>query len=237
MATVLGVDATKAGWVGVILTDAGRLSAVVGQKIDDLVERAMERARSEGSAFTALSVMGIDMPIGLPDHEESRPADICARKELKGRSRSVFSTPVREAILLEPYEVASRRNFELSGKKLTRQAYGMCKKLRQVDGWVRTAPLRVAEVHPELSFTRLSGEPMVHNKKTWAGAHERRRCLAGKGIVLPDDLDDVGDASVDDVLDAVAAAWTARRVSMNVADRYPEESTPFKDGLESTIWA
>ena len=58
----------------------------------------------------------------------------------------------------------------------------------------------------------MAGAPLADSKSTWAGAVTRRRLLAAQGIELPGDLGLAGQqVGVDDVLDAAAVAWTARR--------------------------
>jgi predicted RNase H-like nuclease len=55
--------------------------------------------------------------------------------------------------------------------------------------------------------------------------------------VLPDSLDDPGlKADVDDMLDAGAAAWTARRVARGEARTLPDPPETFSDGLSCAIW-
>jgi predicted RNase H-like nuclease len=98
-------------------------------------------------------------------------------------------------------------------------------KILQVDRWVRQAPVRVVEVHPEASFAELAGAVLQLRKSCWAGMVLRRRLLAAAGISLPDDLGLAGGkAGVDDVLDAAAAAWTAVRVLRGQALSTPPES-------------
>ena len=41
---------------------------------------------------------------------------------------------------------------------------------------------------------------------------------------------------VDDVLDAAAVAWTARRVAAGAARRLPAEPERFSDGVDCAIW-
>jgi predicted RNase H-like nuclease len=58
------------------------------------------------------------------------------------------------------------------------------------------------------------------------------------GIVLPDDLGSAGRAAaVDDVLDAAAAAWTARRVAHGQAHPLPDPPEHLTDGRTAAIWA
>jgi len=44
-------------------------------------------------------------------------------------------------------------------------------------------------------------------------------------------------AAVDDVLDAAAAAWTARRYANGQAQSMPGTPEVFSDGIECAIWA
>ena len=93
------------------------------------------------------------------------------------------------------------------------------------------------EAHPELSFAALAGAPLASRKSTWAGAAERRSLLERAGIVLPGDLGRAGaQAAVDDVLDAAAVAWTARRVAAGSARSLPDPPERFSDGIPCAIW-
>ena len=86
-AHVLGVDGCRAGWVGVALGD-DRASVHVGSAIADVVVLA----QADGQ----LAVVGVDIPIGLPDHARRR-ADVLARRAIGSLWASVFITPVRAA--------------------------------------------------------------------------------------------------------------------------------------------
>ena len=82
---VLGVDACRAGWVGVVL-EGEAASVLVAATIDDLVTAAR-------LAHPTLAVVGVDIPIGLPDSAPRR-ADLLARGRLpSGRKSSVFRRP------------------------------------------------------------------------------------------------------------------------------------------------
>ena len=172
--SVLGVDACKAGWVGVVLTDAGRFEdVVVAATIANLVAAAAENR--------ALAVVGIDIPIGLPDAEE-RMVDSAARRLLKGASSSVSPTPTRQAFAEATHAAASKRNLALTGKGISRQSWGLRAKIMDVEGWNHPAlPFQVIEVHPELSFRAMAGAKTLRfNKRSWAGvvlpaaaAHQR----------------------------------------------------------------
>jgi len=224
---VLGVDACKAGWVGVALA-GGAPRAYVAAAIGGLVNLA----EADGS----LDVVAIDMPIGLPDHRRRR-ADELAKAAIGPLASSVFITPVRAALEAPDHPTAVALNRELAGEGVSVQAYGLRVKLLQVDEWVRSCGRRVVEVHPEVCFAALAGEPLTVPKRTWAGVERRRRLLTAAGIVLDGELGLAGHAAgVDDVLDAAVAAWTARRVRRGEAYSLPDPPEVFGDGLPAAIW-
>jgi predicted RNase H-like nuclease len=226
---VLGVDACRGGWAGILLHDDGTVTGLLDASLAGLASAAQTEAE--------LVAIGVDMPIGLPDRGR-RLADVLARAVLGPRRASVFLTPVREALLLDDYAGASRRNRELAGEGMSRQVYALRPRLLEADAWARTSPVPVVEVHPEVSFTTLAGGHLTTAKKTWAGATVRRRLLGEAGIRIPDDLGRLGDvAAVDDVLDAAAAAWSARRYAEGIARRYPDPPQVFSDGYRATIYA
>ena len=225
---VLGADACPAGWVGIVLSNDS-VHAIVRPDIAALVSAAM----AEGM----LAAIGIDIPIGLAD-ASMRQADIQARKAAGPRWASVFATPVRRALMEPDYRRASGLNRRLTGNGISRQAFGLRAKILDVDRWLPGAPCPVAEVHPELSFALMSGDqPLADSKTTWAGAARRRELLAAHGIELAGDLGLSGlRTGVDDVLDAAAVAWTARRIAAGQARRLPETPERFSDGIDCAIW-
>ena len=227
---VLGVDACRAGWAGIALA-GGEARAYFAPGIRELADRA--------AADGPLLVIAIDIPIGLADAGR-RGADVLARKELQGRWPSLFITPVRAAVEAADYQAATAENRRLAGEGLSRQAFALRAKILDVDQWLQArspAPARVVEVHPELSFAAMAGAPLRSRKNFWAGAVQRRTLLARAGIVLDGDLGLAGEqAGVDDVLDAAAAAWTARRVSHGSARCLPPSPEVFSDGIPAAIW-
>jgi predicted RNase H-like nuclease len=223
-ARVIGVDACRKGWVG-FTSDA---RGYFGETVEELLAAADVDGR--------VGTVAVDIPIGLPTNG-TRRADVVARKMVGRRSSSVFVTPVRQALLAPTYADASVRNVEATGMGLSRQAYGLRAKILDVDAWVRESGREVVEVHPEVCFAVMAGRTLAFSKVTWAGAEERRRALAGVGIDVPSDLGIAGQmASVDDVLDAAAASWTAARHAAGRAVPHPEVPEMFDDGLPAAIW-
>jgi len=224
---VLGADACKAGWVGIALSDGG-VRAYVHAEIAGLVTLAAADGR--------LAAIGIDIPIGLAD-AGLRQADVLARKAAGPRWASVFVTPVRQALTVADHQQASELNRQLTGSGISRQAFNLRDKILQVDRWLPMAPCPVVEVHPELCFGEMAGAPLADSKSTWAGAVARRQLLAAEGIGLPDELGLAGQqVGVDDVLDAAAVAWTARRFAAGAARCLPPEPQRFSDQIDCAIW-
>jgi predicted RNase H-like nuclease len=222
---VIGIDACKKGWVGITSDLRGYFGATISQ----LVGTAEKDGR--------LAVVAIDIPIGLP-LTGPRQADVLARRLIGKRASSVFATPIREALMAATHAEASALNLRATGKGLSQQAYALAKKILEVDAWARSANDTVIEVHPEVCFATMAGHPLADPKSTWAGAEERRQLLANAGIELPADLGAAGEsAAVDDVLDAAAAAWTAKRYSEGRAVAFPEPPERFCDGPPAAIWA
>jgi len=183
-----------------------------------------------------LVCVGVDIPIGLPT-DGPRQADLLARDRLGPRRSSLFLTPVRDALALPDYAAAVAVQRERTGQGFSRQAFGLRVKVLEVDAFVRAGGRPVLEVHPELSFATLAGAPLVPGKKTWAGAVQRQRLLAAAGIALDADLGPApGRAGVDDVLDAGAAAWTARRFRDGRAESLPDPPERLPHGLSAAIW-
>lgn len=183
----VGIDGTRRGWVAVALRDGRFLSAFAGSLVD-LIER-----QPDATAF------GVDIPIGLPETGWRR-CDLEARKLIGARWPSVFLAPNRASLTL------GQRPAGVSV-----QAWNLMAKVREA---AALSDGRVYEVHPEVSFATMAGEPLAHPKKTWDGMCRRLELLRGQGIELPA-LGLV--AAPDDVIDAAAAAWTATRIATGVA--------------------
>lgn len=106
----------------------------------------------------------------------------------------------------------------------------------QVDAWVRSGPSQnVIEVHPEVSFARMSGAPIAVRKHDAEGVRMRRETLRTAGIAAPAWYRGTGFAE-DDLLDACAAAWSAARHLAGDSESLPPEPEVFGDGIRAAIW-
>jgi predicted RNase H-like nuclease len=221
---VLGVDACKRGWVGISSDMRGYFGVTIGELVGT--------AEQDGQ----LTVVAIDIPIGLP-LTGPRQADVLVRRLVGRRASSVFTTPVRAALTAATHAEASAVHLRATGKGLSRQAFALGKKILEVDEWARATAHQVIEVHPEVCFATMAGRFLAHPKSTWAGCEERRQLLAGAGIDVPSDLGMAGErAAVDDVLDAAAASWTAKRYAEGRAVAFPEVPERSGNELPAAIW-
>lgn len=224
---VLGVDAARAGWVGILLGE-GDPRAFVARGLADLVAQAQDAG--------ALDAVGIDIPIGLPDAGR-RAADVLAKAAIGPLRSAVFVTPVRAALLAPDHAGAVVVNRRLAGEGASIQAYGLRHRVLEAERFAAGAGHPVLEVHPEVVFAELHSRPLTVRKPTWAGAALRHRLLADRDIALDGDLGLAGhDVAVDDVLDAAAVAWTARRYATGVARSLPDPPEVFADGWPAAIW-
>jgi predicted RNase H-like nuclease len=228
---VLGVDGCRAGWVGVVLAPDQSAVGVVAASIGELV-RAAEAATT---CAARLDVIGIDMPFHPPE-AGLRPADLAARAHLGRKASSIFLTPARPVLEAATYADACAVARSLDGRAISRQAWGLRRKILEVGAWLASAPCPVYEVHPEVSFSLLTGAPIVASKRTPAGLAARRCALEGVGVVVPPELGDAAGVGADDVLDAAGVAWSARRIAAGIARSFPDPPTPLGDGRVDAIW-
>ena len=201
---VTGVDGCAGGWIAVTLSAGGAVTSVaVAAALDGL---------------SLACVTGIDMPLGLLG-AGWREADRLARRALGRRGVTVFAIPPRPVWECGTYAEANRTCRDLTGKGLSVQAWGLRRKITEADDYRRRAPaslpqVRLFEVHPELSFAALAGAPLTDSKHTPAGLAIRRELLARAGIILPPRI---AGAAENDLLDAAAVAWSARRIAADKA--------------------
>ena len=229
-ATVLGVDAYPSGWCAVpIRIDVDACRAGPPAVFPDFAAVLASAA--------AAAVICVDMPIGLADGP--RECDRLARRLLGfPRASSVFSPPCRDALRLIDYRAASDANLQATGKRLTRQAFGIARRIAEVDACLSPdLQTRVLEAHPELAFRALNGGvPLASSKHRPAGRLERWRLLR---TILPDLPPDppAGPCPPADLMDALAVAWTAVCVHRGGAIRVPADPPRDARGLRMEIWA
>jgi predicted RNase H-like nuclease len=114
------------------------------------------------------------MPIGLAA-AGPRQCDLDAKALLGRRGSSVFITPCRAALrAVEDYERACELNRKACGKAFSKQAFGILRKIREIDRFMTPALQdHLREAHPEVIFAVHNAAPMQHRKSTAEGKAER----------------------------------------------------------------
>lgn len=233
-AWVMGLDGCKAGWAAVMV-DLNGIEAP---------RRAVFEQFRDAYDWGA-QVIAVDMPIGFeaaPSDPPGRACERLARQRLGPRRSSIFPSPLRIALSASDYEHANQLNRAAGGPGLSKQAYHLFEKIREIDE-VMTPDLSrgvVFETHPELTFTELSGEPAVHRKKTREGREERLALLVAQG--LPEALFEphpfkAGLCAPDDLVDAGLCVVTAMRIAGGEALRLPEDPPEDGQGLLMALHA
>ncbi len=230
MTRIAGIDGCPAGWL--VLTRDTRSRAVSPLLIHVLEELL----------FEALTLIAIDIPLGLPD-SGARLCDTLARKQLgRGRASSIFSAPIRPLLHCSSYREACELGRSIDGRAISKQTWNILAKIREADGVLR-APRRsfsMHEVHPELSFTLWGRSNLVPSKKSEAGRRVRLELVDG---YFPGAYADVRAAFSrtachdDDILDAFAALWTAERLLAHEALSLPATPECDSEGIRMQIAA
>lgn len=219
-----GADGCRTGWVVCRRDSDGTLDIRVVTALADACE--------------GLSILAVDMPIGLTD--TPRPGRACeaeARALMPGKASSVFPTPCRPALACTTHAEANATSRKL-GLGLNQQTFHLFPKLREVDALLRDSHgLRriVHEAHPELAFTRMNdGKPVLSKKRQPEGFAERRRLLARHGYTTKTDR--LQGAARDDILDAIACCRTALLIGQGLATRLGPADARDRYGLPMNIW-
>ena len=248
---VAGLDGCKGGWVAVIIAPGGAMTTERLGQLADLFDRP-----------DAPDCVAVDMPIGLPERvgPGGRTPERLVRARLGTRKSSVFSMPSRAAVYATrddtmPEDTRYRHGCSVARatsetqKAFSKQAFHIFPKIIDIDKMMRARPdiaARLHECHPEVSFWAMNGEqPLLHPKKIrhapeQLGLDLRRRLLEAQGF---------GEAvpsaararelkvGADDLVDACAAAWTARRITAGTAIGFPPDAERDGEGLPIQIQA
>ena len=235
---LFGIDGCKYGWVIVSSDPAfGDLDyqVVTPDRIGSLIRQSHQQG----------GLIAIDIPIGLAERAPRR-CDIAARKLLGGaRTSSVFPAPCRATLAAASYLDACELNESASGRRISRQTYGILAKIRAIDMALTPAIQQaVRESHPEIVFARLAsdGRGLKPNKKTPDGRAARQALLRS---FLPNfDPEQVrtslgrSNVALDDVTGAAACLVTAYRVAQGNAIVLPSGEPEYDQrGLRMEIVA
>ncbi len=156
-----GIDGCRGGWIAVIFDDSWK--ACLYKNIQCYWDNNKH-----------IGLVLIDIPIGL---KGDRDCDKLARKMLPAsRKSTIFNTPAAECLDIEDYKKASQINYDICGKRLSKQSFYLMPKIREVDDFLdnsKEARKVFYESHPELCFLSIPNKDF-YNKK---GPHGRQQRL------------------------------------------------------------
>jgi predicted RNase H-like nuclease len=239
MSLVAGIDGCRMGWVCVLADAAtGTFERIfIAPRFADIV------------ALADVAQIAVDIPIGIPAFatRAGRVCDGALRRKLGGRQSSVFSVPARSALAETDYRRACEVALLHSDppRMVSKQCFHIFPKIREVDALMSPElQSRIAECHPEGAFWAMNGcEALSEPKKVKSSAYgpglALRRSLLLKAGFAPDVLEKrhfrASKAGEDDVLDACACAWSARRILRGEAHRFPDQPLTDPKGLRMQI--
>lgn len=212
-----GVDGVRDAWIVALVTGSGAVSWA----------RCVD-ARAVLDVTAGCAAVAVDIPLAVPV-DDHRRCERVARERLGTARSSIFFTPVRAVLGCTDYQQACAvsRAVSRDGKGISLQTWGLVPKIRDWDA-ARPGP-HVVEAHPELSFRAMAPDRGFAGKKTARGAAHRLAALGGwlGDRNLLDTLAAAPDRiPLDDALDALACAWTARRFSLREHERLTDEVDP-----------
>ncbi|MGU3436024.1 DUF429 domain-containing protein [Actinomycetes bacterium M1A6_2h] len=194
-----GVDGARGAWI-VAVTDGNTVRLHAAPTVSDVLE-----------VTAGCTAVGVDMPLHMPE-KDYRPCELEAKTLLGPARSSIFHTPVRAVLDTETYVEACAVSRAVTGKAISKQSWYLLPSIR---AWIAADVdrSRIVEVHPETTF-RVVGHGVTASKKTAQGAGQRIKALSAflPPSALVDAMADIPPGpAMDDVLDAVAAAWSAAR--------------------------
>lgn len=240
MTVVAGVDGCKAGWIAAL---------ALAERPDAPVIRVVPRFADLLAGEIVPDLITVDMPIGLPDRVmgSGRGPEQAVRALLGDRQSSVFAIPARCAVEASDYRQACALALAYSEppRKVSKQGFHLFPKIREVDALLRVEAEwreRVFEVHPELAFRTMKGEPLTHPKKIKSvvnplGMAERQILLQEAGLTAETvRARPPRGAAADDLLDALAALVVARHIAAGRGRPFPDRPGRDSHGLPIAIW-
>lgn len=210
-----GVDGFAGRWIVAVVdgTDVRLQVAATAREVVTLTQRC--------------EAVAVDVPMGLADNGV-RSCEGEARARLGSARSSIFSTPPRAVLdhVGDWHGALAAARSAANGKGLSKQSFHILPGIKAFDE-LRVDESTVVEAHPELSFRALVAAPATEgpcpaldaagpavelvSKKTARGQGQRLSALGG-WVDIRQALSDVPDGpAMDDVLDALACAWTAHR--------------------------
>ncbi len=217
MSLIIGIDGCKAGWFSVWQDYEERIQSSIFKSLVDL---------KKFFSHEDYLIIGIDMPVILGD-EIPRKADQLARKMLAKKASSIFTAPTPHMLQQDSYENASLVSKRQFGKSISLQSWYLFPKIKDVQTIIDHKNIKIYEIHPELSFRAMNNEAVVLESKKSAQGFDIRKALLDqyfprfnfetlRNQYLKKEVVD------DDILDAIAVLWSAKRIQANKASFIPK---------------
>jgi predicted RNase H-like nuclease len=230
----LGIDGCRAGWIAISLDDEG-----AGYWLLESDQELKENLENFDRIF-------IDVPIGLAEEDYVRECDDKLRDILgPNYQASVFNPPIRPALYAPTYAEASMTSYEITGKKISTQAWNITPNIKTVDQFLQDNEElqdKVFESHPELLFRILNGNNSILQKKaTKKGLRHRLKLLKDRSEYADDFFRDIKEeyrrnqVDEDDIVDAMVLAWFALQSVNNEMKTVPEDPLADSTGLPMAI--
>lgn len=235
MGRLAGVDGCPGGWVCIVY-DPDTSSFTIG------LFRSADALLAHDSK---ISVMTIDMPIGLVDTGR-RQCDELARIMLGSRHVCVSNAPIRPALYAPSRLAASAITKNAAGRGVGSIEWALYPKIINLDVAITPAHQDWCfEIHPEICFCAWNnGMAIQHEKASDRGRQARELLIdaAWPGVrqAMLDQLQQQGHSrqhiALDDVNDAFAALWTSRRKAAGHAQQIPAAPPVDARGLRIEMW-
>jgi len=217
LSLIIGIDGCKSGWFSVWENQDGNIKSSIFTNLNELKNFFKNESRL---------ILGIDMPVVLSE-VIPRQADQLARKLLSKKASSVFTAPTPEMLNQPNYEKASLVSKRLFGKSMSLQSWYLFPKIKDVQTMIHHEDMQIYEIHPELSFRAMNNEQVIlESKKTQEGFALRNALLSMhfKNFIFEDIRNQHArkDVMDNDILDALAVLWSAKRIQSNQASYLPQ---------------
>lgn len=217
MSLIIGIDGCKSGWFSIWENQDKSIHSSVFSNLNELKNFFKNESQL---------ILGIDMPVVLSE-VIPRQADQLARKLLSKKASSVFTAPTPEMLDQPNYEKASLVSKRLFGKSMSLQSWYLFPKIKDVQTMIHHEDMQIYEIHPELSFRAMNNEQVIlESKKTQEGFALRNALLSMhfKNFIFEDIRNQHArkDVMDNDILDALAVLWSAKRIQSNQASYLPQ---------------
>jgi predicted RNase H-like nuclease len=217
LSLIIGIDGCKSGWFSIWENQDKSIHSSVFSNLNELKNFFKNESQL---------IVGIDMPVVLSE-VIPRQADQLARKLLSKKASSVFTAPTPEMLDQPNYEKASLVSKKLFGKSMSLQSWYLFPKIKDVQTMIHHEDMQIYEIHPELSFRAMNNEQVIlESKKSHEGFAIRNSLLTMhfKNFIFEEIRRQYArkDVMDNDILDALAVLWSAKRIQSNQASFLPQ---------------